>query len=616
MASGGDSVSMRTAWVVLVAWAVLVAHVSGQYTYSTVTANNQVTLEWTPDETQCSVDMRLTVPGTNAYKHVAIGFSDSGSMVGGKVVIVDTTAPSFGEYDLSDRNKFGINAYSGQPGVSGLGVTTGQGQRQITFTATSFAGRSFDMKNCGGAFQDGRNVLIFAYGQMSLASNKHLTTSSANVEWVVTESPTSAPTKRPTGSPSRTPTAAPTESPLKAGETKRPTTQRPTPAPSVSPTRSPSSGPTGAPTRTETTYLSSVVAGNTNILLEWDVVENSGACELSLRVSGPLNKWLGVGLGTAMTNSKVLIIDSSGVKEHTIGSSRSGFAVEEYSGVSDMRDVSFGTSNDGQSFEATLILSQIAGGGLNIQYCGEQAGTRRRLVGSDGQQDLIFAIGTDALFSSSSYHSSTELLSVNWSSGEAQSGINRELVLRIHGYCMAIAFTLLMPLAIFFASTKRPSNPLWFKIHRGMAVAATIFAIVGLITGFLGTVEHFSTNHHYLGIAAVCMMLGNPILGMLRPGKEHGNRFAWLIAHRLVGAAAFFVGAANSYLGSKLPFVEENPDLFFGGQTAAVIFAFISFGFIAIVMGLIDGHLLGGAAARLRSDDPLQTVPTVDPVGK
>jgi len=143
-----------------------------------------------------------------------------------------------------------------------------------------------------------------------------------------------------------------------------------------------------------------------------------------------------------------------------------------------------------------------------------------------------------------------------------------QLAYRIaHGTLMLTAFVLLMPSAVLTARHKwlfgnnetGTIKGVWFKIHMGCNIAASLLALVAAALIFArfqwaGRAETspYYTYHRWFGLAGLAMVFTQGLLGAARPHLGTKKRPLWRRMHQLLGWATLAVGTGVSYMGISL----------------------------------------------------------------
>lgn len=133
----------------------------------------------------------------------------------------------------------------------------------------------------------------------------------------------------------------------------------------------------------------------------------------------------------------------------------------------------------------------------------------------DDSYYLLFGIGRDPLAGGLSRHVTgtgnpqVSTATVNPVSGRATFGGNEDSVrsglIRAHGIFMWIAWALLAPTGIFFASYMRPALPNgeWFQVHRALMVTSLFVGAIGFLFIFVAQINRATPGLITLGGANV-----------------------------------------------------------------------------------------------------------------
>ena len=135
----------------------------------------------------------------------------------------------------------------------------------------------------------------------------------------------------------------------------------------------------------------------------------------------------------------------------------------------------------------------------------------------------------------------------------AEQAANRQRMVLIHGLLMVVAWALVMPSAAMLPRCWRHalSKGAWFKLHRGLMLAAVALALGGFIVIVVfrrqQQGEHFTGGHALHGLVLTVVMALQPLNAFLRPHKPneqpttycatraHAMRTAWRVLHAALG---------------------------------------------------------------------------------
>lgn len=106
----------------------------------------------------------------------------------------------------------------------------------------------------------------------------------------------------------------------------------------------------------------------------------------------------------------------------------------------------------------------------------------------------------------------------------------------------------LLVTAVIFARLKRGG---WIARHRLIAVVGVALGLVGVMTiaiaNYANGYHHLATRHSYVGLFAILLMLGAPVLGTLLMKGSRTLR----PAHKIVGALTLLAAIAAVVLGYR-----------------------------------------------------------------
>jgi hypothetical protein len=152
---------------------------------------------------------------------------------------------------------------------------------------------------------------------------------------------------------------------------------------------------------------------------------------------------------------------------------------------------------------------------------------------------------------------------VNLKTGEAHAGAAAAVpkTLIAHGVLMACCFAAFMPLTAYMSRYAKRGlfrrGSAWFDAHRAVAYLSLATAAAGVACSLAlqkeskGSVKLFSL-HSQLGVAALALLLAQPLLALPRPKPGARFRAAWAASHRVGAVAAFAVGVAALFTGIAL----------------------------------------------------------------
>jgi len=136
-----------------------------------------------------------------------------------------------------------------------------------------------------------------------------------------------------------------------------------------------------------------------------------------------------------------------------------------------------------------------------------------------------------------------------------------------HGVMMLLAFLLLMPSAVLMARHKwlfgdkeaGTIKGVWFTIHMGCNIAASLLAVVAAALIFArfqwagrADASPYYTYHRWFGMAGLAMVFAQGLLGATRPHLGTKRRPIWRRMHQMLGWLTLVVGIGVSYMGISL----------------------------------------------------------------
>jgi hypothetical protein len=146
----------------------------------------------------------------------------------------------------------------------------------------------------------------------------------------------------------------------------------------------------------------------------------------------------------------------------------------------------------------------------------------------------------------------------------------------VHMVLMALSWGILIPAGVVSARSFRASGAkpaaaagsffgaappapaagpaAWFRVHRGVQSAALLFALAGVISGFVSAGgwdvdEPALIIHRDLGVTVMCLGVAQVTALLYRPALGTRPRAVWTPAHKLLGYAAAVLAVATIYQG-------------------------------------------------------------------
>ncbi len=117
-----------------------------------------------------------------------------------------------------------------------------------------------------------------------------------------------------------------------------------------------------------------------------------------------------------------------------------------------------------------------------------------------------------------------------------------------HGLMMAIAWVVLVPVAVLMMRFFKKLNPVTFHIHRALNAVAVVVAVVAYIMG-LSRGSHKQLAHLAIGTIVVSLALVQAVSGTMRPEKRRRTRQVWFLLHAYPGRIALCLAILNTYFG-------------------------------------------------------------------
>lgn len=263
-----------------------------------------------------------------------------------------------------------------------------------------------------------------------------------------------------------------------------------------------------------------------------------GQDTVTMSYSVPEEGWVAIGF----TNGNGLMIGSEAVIALPETGQVLKHGLASYAGVVPMPD------NQQTLIDASVVQEN---GTTKMQFT--------KILNEAGE--IPIAIGSNtfiAAFGSSNaigYHGKRDSFEIDLVAGAIEIIETRKKSLwKAHGWCAALAWGLLSPLAIGVAMLRYwfPDG-LWLKIHQGLNYSVLVFTILAFVfavaaiqteTPAGGASNHFNPNiapHRLVGLVFVLFVAFQTLGGQFRPHNpakdevKTATRRFWEIAHRVVG---------------------------------------------------------------------------------
>ncbi|GMG98743.1 hypothetical protein Nepgr_000583 [Nepenthes gracilis] len=283
-----------------------------------------------------------------------------------------------------------------------------------------------------------------------------------------------------------------------------------------------------------------------NAFLHWTYYPSSGTADVAFRVNGvSISNWVAwainpTGVGMQGAQALVAVQNSSGILqaytsnvqtyETTLAESLLSFSVSslsaEMSGNQMMIFATVQLPDNNTSVTQVWQVGPVTGGSPQPHA---QTGDNLKSVGS------------------------VDLLSGQVASSGA--GGSRETKKNVHGVLNAVSWGTLIPIGVMIArymKVFKAADPAWFYLHSTCQTSAYIIGVAGWGTGLKlgsdspGVVYH---THRNIGITLFCLGTLQVIALLLRPKKDHKNRFYWNIYHYFIGYTVIILSIINVFKG-------------------------------------------------------------------
>ena len=262
------------------------------------------------------------------------------------------------------------------------------------------------------------------------------------------------------------------------------------------------------------------------------------------------------------------------------------------------------SDDDKQTLTDTMIMQNDTHTVLRFTKLLEEPG--ELAVSADGNNKVIFATGTGNSFSS--FHDNigafdltlTPCIVAGTVPTDTEKGtadlfndeFPNESLWKVHGYLMAFAWGLFVPLAIGVSLARNLlPDGMWFVLHRGLNAAALLYNIVAIAIAIYlindstapgQSPKHFQENNHRtIGLVVFLLAFVQAMVAIFRPSHHHAKpddvekegdaqatgettgashenegkpfvRTLWEIKHRVVGAGLIALSWYNVHTGIDL----------------------------------------------------------------
>ena len=172
-----------------------------------------------------------------------------------------------------------------------------------------------------------------------------------------------------------------------------------------------------------------------------------------------------------------------------------------------------------------------------------------------------------------------------------EASLHRTRMVLTHGSLMVAAWAIVMPSAAMLPRCWRHalSEGAWFKLHRGLMLAAVVLALSGFVVIVVFKRqqhgEHFGRGHALDGLVLTVMIVIQPLNAFLRPHKPteqpgaysatraHAIRTAWRVLHAALGIGLLGFGTRQLFTGVEWSGEDWLFGLIAGGWVVACVFA-------------------------------------------
>ncbi|XP_076094521.1 ferric-chelate reductase 1-like [Mytilus galloprovincialis] len=146
----------------------------------------------------------------------------------------------------------------------------------------------------------------------------------------------------------------------------------------------------------------------------------------------------------------------------------------------------------------------------------------------------------------------------------AEVGQGEPSRIKAHGSLAIIAWMCFMNIGNMIVRYFKPlwsrkqifGSSVWFQVHRLLMSIGAVLTITSICVVIRGSLKigdtRFENAHPIMGITILCLVIINPILGILRPDMDSKYRPVFYCAHCIVGLGSLILGSVNIFIGIQL----------------------------------------------------------------
>lgn len=276
------------------------------------------------------------------------------------------------------------------------------------------------------------------------------------------------------------------------------------------------------------------------LALHWSVHDpsNNGTLE-TLLVGKVTDGWIGIGWGyTRMVPSNSVV---------AYRNSTSSTANDYFAGYA----VSSAVQPAGRQRLRTLE-THASGDTLSVRFVRSLAspGGQVPCLNPAGKNNVIWAVGPPADAPTNlGHHLVRGAGTVDF--GHSHAAHRGNAFFAVHGVLLAIAWILLVPLAVMFMRFGKRMSPGAFRLHRSLNGVAGVLTSFGFVMG-VAAGSHTHKPHLVVGCVVFALTLLQLVGGLARPARGASWRGLWLVLHSYSGRAALALAVLNVYFGMEL----------------------------------------------------------------
>eukprot|EP00397_Hematodinium_sp_SG-2012_P010201 GEMP01010310.1.p1 GENE.GEMP01010310.1~~GEMP01010310.1.p1 ORF type:complete len:764 (+),score=137.11 GEMP01010310.1:527-2818(+) len=246
--------------------------------------------------------------------------------------------------------------------------------------------------------------------------------------------------------------------------------------------------------------------------------------------------WVGVGPGKNMDGTVVILADKKTHGAYALEEFRLGKARPEFT--------------DPKTIQNKVVDGKrMVCGTIGVKTLDEHGGIT--------SASFVYAVGAAGEeFTSGKKHASKGKLVIDFVTGSSTaSALDVPLLVLLHVACMVSAFLLMYPAGVLVAVFSGPGfskGPQYFARHKGLMIAATLFAWIGAVLIMIHKKGQLEDMHGIVGAVVIFLCTAQPINAQFRVAKDHPLRRKWEYLHKGLGRFSVIGGFITCVLGAYL----------------------------------------------------------------